>query len=107
MNACPQCGSENAASASICEHCQAPLDADGVSSPRLLAGIQGLIPAEPIISTGRLREDEPEGGAEVASTGMSMTEAAERADSISQPEEEQPQRGRHPVWIPAFEAEPA
>ena len=36
------------------------LDTGGAPAPRLLAQIQGLIPAEPIISTGRMREDEPE-----------------------------------------------
>jgi len=132
MSACPQCGRENAASASICGGCHAALDPGSAPAPRLLAQIQGLIPAEPIISTGRLREDEPEGGVEGLATGLPAAKGAtevraeeegrapapavasevagegesERSDPIPPSAEEQPMRGRHPVWIPAFEAEP-
>lgn len=120
MSACPQCGRENAASASICEGCHAALDSGSAPAPRLLAQIQGLIPAEPIISTGRLREDEPPSSTEATATSPLVAESArevrpeepedrEPAPVVEQElaaEEEQPERGRHPVWIPAFEAEP-
>ena len=45
------------------------LDANGVPAPRLLAQIQGLIPAEPIISSGQLRGDEPPESPEEGSIG--------------------------------------
>ena len=129
MTICPQCGKENATSALICEHCHAPL-ATGGAPPRLLAGIQGLIPAEPIISTGRLREEEPlappaEPVAATPAVAGDEAEAREKEEDREpapavEPEVPEvvettpaapeppsaPPRGRHPVWIPAFEAEP-
>lgn len=132
MNVCPQCGRENAPTARICEHCQASLDESVAPTPRLLAGIQGLIPAEPIISTGRLREDEPEegaDGAEAPTTNLTdepkdrvekedrepapavepetpEEEETEQVEQTPSSEPEQSVQSRHPVWIPAFEDEP-
>ena len=113
------------------------LDASDVPAPRLLAQIQGLIPAEPIISSGQLREDEPPESPEEGSTGPAVVALAatpiaedtpdagepapttgpeEKAETTEEPpehaeptppaEQDQPERGRHPVWIPAFEDEP-
>ena len=136
MIVCPQCGRENAANALVCEHCHAPLDMGSAPAPRLLAQIQGLIPAEPIISTGRLREDEPEDGAEALHQAQEEPPATslpvvkvrveeedrepapavepetpaeaeiEQAEPAPRIEPERSARGRHPVWIPAFEVEP-
>ena len=128
MTVCPQCGRENAATALVCEHCHAPLATDSAPAPRLLAQIQGLIPAEPIISTGRLREEEPFAVAAAtaavggeAEAGMkeedrepaptvepeaTTEEGTEQVAQTPPSEPEQPPRGRHPVWIPAFEDEP-
>ncbi len=83
MNACPQCGIENAPTARICEHCQASLDAGAAQTQRLLAGIQGLIPAEPIISTGRLREDEPEDSAEYGAEALRQAQKGPPTTSLA------------------------
>ena len=131
MNVCPQCGRENAPTARVCEHCQASLDEGAAPTPRLLAGIQGLIPAEPIISTGRLREDEPPEPAVVepetpvvedepearvekedreseptVELETPAEEETEQVEQIPPSEPESPVQGRHPVWIPVFEAAP-
>ncbi len=51
---CPHCGKENPNDADICQHCSEPLP-PASQRPRLLSQIQGLIPAEPVITSGRLR----------------------------------------------------
>ena len=52
---CPHCGKENPDDAEICQHCGESLRRAG-RPPRLLSQIQGLIPAEPVITSGRLRD---------------------------------------------------
>lgn len=54
---CPHCGKENPDGAESCQHCGEPLPPAG-RPPRLLSQIQGLIPAEPVITTGRLHASE-------------------------------------------------
>ena len=56
MIPCPHCGQPTAADLATCEHCGQPLDVRPIPPPRLLSRIQGLIPPEPIISSGRLIE---------------------------------------------------
>ena len=56
MMICPQCGKQNPDDAEFCQYCNASLIESG-KPPRLLSQIQGLIPAEPIITSGRLRND--------------------------------------------------
>ncbi|NOZ71104.1 MAG: zinc-ribbon domain-containing protein, partial [Chloroflexi bacterium] len=51
---CPECGHENPTDAETCLHCGQALLEEQLPRPRLLAHIQGLIPPEPIISTGQL-----------------------------------------------------
>ena len=52
---CPHCGKENPDGAEICQHCGEPLPPAG-KPPRLLSQIQGLIPAEPVITSGALHD---------------------------------------------------
>ncbi len=52
MIICPKCGAENPDDATVCQQCGEPLSAAG-PPPRLLSQIQGLIPAEPVITSGR------------------------------------------------------
>ena len=52
---CPSCGKENPDGAEVCRHCGEPLAPAG-RPPRLLSQIQGLIPAEPVITSGTLHE---------------------------------------------------
>ncbi|HEY81070.1 MAG TPA: zinc ribbon domain-containing protein [Anaerolineae bacterium] len=51
---CPHCGKENPDGAEVCQHCGEPLPPAG-QPPRLLSQIQGLIPAEPVITLGERR----------------------------------------------------
>ena len=51
---CPHCGKENPEGAEICQHCGERLTP--ARPPRLLSQIQGLIPAEPVITSGRLHD---------------------------------------------------
>jgi len=55
MIICHHCQQENPDEAEVCQHCGTPLLAAG-QPPRLLSQIQGLIPAEPVITTGKLRD---------------------------------------------------
>ncbi len=50
---CPSCGKEAPDHAESCPHCGEELHAPG-PPPRLLGQIQGLLPAEPVITSGRL-----------------------------------------------------
>ncbi len=50
---CPSCGKEAPEHAESCPHCGEELHAPG-PPPRLLGQIQGLLPAEPVITSGRL-----------------------------------------------------
>ncbi len=52
---CPHCGKENPDGTEICQHCGEPLPPAG-KPPRLLSQIQGLIPAEPVITSGALHD---------------------------------------------------
>lgn len=52
MIICPRCETPNPPGASACAHCGRPLS---IPPPRLLAQIQGLIPAEPVIGSGQIR----------------------------------------------------
>lgn len=52
MIICPRCETPNPPEAETCANCGRPL---AIPPPRLLAQIQGLIPPEPIISTGQLK----------------------------------------------------
>lgn len=54
MKLCPHCGKENPDEVDVCQQCGERLTTKG-QPPRLLSQIQGLIPAEPVITTGRLR----------------------------------------------------
>jgi len=54
---CPHCGKENSDGAESCQYCGEPLPPVG-RPPRLLSQIQGLIPAEPVITTGSLHAPE-------------------------------------------------
>ncbi len=60
MIICPHCGAENPDDAGVCRDCGEPLNTAG-TPPRLLSQIQGLIPAEPVITSGVLRSAEDEG----------------------------------------------
>lgn len=51
MIGCRFCGAENPDDAAACAACGRPL---AVPPPQLLAQIQGVLPAEPVITTGRL-----------------------------------------------------
>lgn len=55
---CPSCGKENPDGAEVCQHCGEPLAPVG-RPPRLLSQIQGLIPAEPVITSGELHDPVP------------------------------------------------
>ncbi len=55
MIRCPECGAENPEEAEACQVCGEPLILSS-SPPRLLSQIQGLIPPEPVITTGRLTD---------------------------------------------------
>ncbi len=51
---CPHCGKDNPDDATLCPSCGRPLTSAG-QPPRLLSQIQGLIPPEPVITSGQLR----------------------------------------------------
>ena len=55
---CPSCGKENPDGSEVCQHCGEPLAPVG-RPPRLLSQIQGLIPAEPVITSGELHDPVP------------------------------------------------
>ncbi len=55
MTRCPECGAENPEDAEVCQVCGESLILAS-PPPRLLSQIQGLIPAEPVITTGRLAD---------------------------------------------------
>ncbi len=55
---CPSCGKENPDGVEVCQHCGESLAPAG-RPPRLLSQIQGLIPAEPVITSGKLHDPVP------------------------------------------------
>ncbi len=77
MITCSNCGHENADEAKICERCAQPLDANTLPPPRLLAQIQGLIPPEPIISTGQLS-----GNVDLSAIGVREKAAEPEVDAL-------------------------
>lgn len=93
MIICPRCETSNPPDAEECARCGRPL---AIPPPRLLAQIQGLIPAEPIVSSGQLKPG----------TEASWEQAARVANQIETPPPPVPpspatQAGPPPRWLAA------
>jgi hypothetical protein len=79
MSVCPSCGKENPPDAEFCQYCNQPLETPG-KPPRLLSQIQGLIPAEPVITSGRLRDSDSQLAAGLAVSSGVVSEKGGRSE---------------------------
>ncbi len=70
MNRCRYCGAENADDATLCAQCGRVLN---VPPPQVLAQIQGVLPAEPVICTGHLAPEDQALWQELVTTVMAAS----------------------------------
>jgi hypothetical protein len=78
---CPHCGAENPDDAGVCNECGQPLNTAG-NPPRLLSQIQGLIPAEPVITSGVLRSAAEDLSEDVLPLVLPLPSAGESASEM-------------------------
>lgn len=104
---CPHCGTENPDGAEVCQHCGESL-ASASQPPRLLSQIQGLIPAEPVITTGERRARQaiplhrlPQTPPGPRSTARRKVAAARSPKATSGPEQKPSSHQDRTLWIVA------
>ncbi|MCS7040142.1 MAG: zinc ribbon domain-containing protein [Anaerolineae bacterium] len=95
MMGCRFCGAENPADAAVCGQCGRPLT---VPPPQLLAQIQGVLPAEPVITTGRLPPGDEARWHELVAAVATPSPPPAAAAPEPAPAPAAAQAEREPVW---------
>jgi len=104
MKICPHCGAENPDDAEFCYQCNELLAGSG-KPPRLLSQIQGLIPAEPVITSGRLRNP-PLDLPRVKLGERDIPTATQANEPITAPKKRQPSKTKPGISRHAQKTEP-
>ncbi len=75
---CASCGKEVPENLEVCPHCGEPIEERPGLPPRLLGQIQGLLPAEPVITSGRLIDPTHTLSVQTLPTALSAADASQR-----------------------------